>query len=394
MIAGLDSRVTSRSRGATIRRMDADVVVVGAGAVGLACAAELARAELAVVVAERHASPGQETSSRNSQVVHAGIYYPQGSLKAELCVRGNRSLSEFCEAHGVPFRRIGKWLLAVEPEEEARLAEVVSGGRANGVSLEEIPVSRFHSEEPYVRAAAAVLSPSTGILDVHGLFRALRVMAEEHGASFAFRHSLKAAARVPGGYDLVFDDPSGEEARLSASRVVNAAGLDADVVASMPGLDVDAAGYRLSWVRGHYFRIRGGKRHLARRLLYPVHPPGGGSFLGIHLTVDLDGELKLGPDVEWLPERTQAYAVREELLEPFHEAAIRYLPGLERGDLSPDQSGIRPRLQGPGQPFRDFVISEESERGLPGWVNLVGIESPGLTSCLEIAHEVRALLGE
>ncbi len=385
--------MTGPGDGATIRRMDADVVVIGAGAVGLACAAELARAGLAVVVADRHASPGQETSSRNSQVVHAGIYYPQGSLKAELCVRGNRSLSDFCEAHGVPFRRIGKWLLAVEPDEETRLAEVVSGGRENGVALEEVPISQFRAAEPHVRAAAAVLCPSTGILDVHGLFRALRVIAEENGASFALRHALKAAARVAGGYELVFDDPSGEEVRLSASRVVNAAGLDADVVAAMPGLDADAAGYRLSWVRGHYFRIRGGKRHLARRLLYPVHPPGGGSFLGIHLTVDLDGELKLGPDVEWLVKRRQEYAVREELREPFHAAAVQYLPGLERDDLSPDQSGIRPRLQGPGQPFRDFVISEESERGLPGWVNLVGIESPGLTSCLEIARKVRALLG-
>jgi L-2-hydroxyglutarate oxidase LhgO len=374
--------------------MDADVVVVGAGAVGLACAAELSRAGLAVVVAERHSSPGQETSSRNSQVVHAGIYYPEGSLKARLCVRGNRSLSEFCKAHGVPFQRIGKWLLAVDPDEEARLSEVVSGGRSNGVLLEEVPVSRFHAEEPHVRAAAAVLSPTTGILDVHGLFRALRVIAEDNGASFAFRHTLKAAVRVPGGYDLVFDDPSGEEARLTATRVVNAAGLDADVVAAMPGLDVDAAGYRLSWTKGSYFRIRPARRDLARRLLYPVLPPGFGSVLGIHLTVDLDGELKLGPDIEVLVERQQDYAVADGLRDALFAAAVRYLPDLEPNDLSPDQSGIRARLQTLGGPFRDFVISEESERGLAGWVNLVGIESPGLTSCLEIAHEVRTLLGE
>ena len=280
--------------------MDADVVVVGAGAVGLACAAELSRAGLAVVVAERHASPGQETSSRNSQVVHAGIYYPEGSLKARaLRPRQPEPLGVLRGARRpLPADR------EVAPRGGAGRGGPPRRGRGRGTRergvLEEVPISRFHAEEPHVRAAAAVLSPSTGILDVHGLFRALRVIAEENGASFAFRHALKAAARVPGGYDLVFDDPSGEEVRLSASRVVNAAGLDADVVAAMPGLDVDAAGYRLSWARGHYFRIRGGKRHLARRLLYPVHPPGGGSFLGIHLTVDLDGELKLGPDVEWL----------------------------------------------------------------------------------------------
>lgn len=377
-----------------MRRMDADVVVVGAGAVGLACAAALARAGLSVVVAERHTSPGQETSSRNSQVLHAGIYYPQGSLKARLCVRGNRSLSEFCETHAVPFRRIGKWLLAVEPDEEARLAEIVAGGRANGVALEEVSLTRFRAEEPHVLAAAAVLSPSTGILDVHGLFRAFRVIAEENGASFAFRHSLKAAERVPGGYDLVFDDPTGDEVRLSSSRVVNAAGLDADLVASLPGLDADAAGYRLSWTKGSYFRIRPARSHLAQRLIYPVHAPGFGSLLGIHVTVDLDGGLKLGPDIEVLEERRQVYDVAEEHRGDFFATAVRYLPDLALDDLSPDQSGIRARLQGLGGPFRDFVISEESARGLPGWVNLVGIESPGLTSCLEIAREVRALFGE
>lgn len=384
--------MTRRRGGATIGAVDADVVVVGAGAVGLACAAELSRAGLSVVVAERHASPGQETSSRNSQVLHAGIYYPAGSRKADLCVRGNRSLSAFCEAHGVPFRRIGKWLLAVGPDEEKRLDEVVAGGRGRAASPRAGAARPIPEEEPHVRAVAAVLSPSTGILDVHGLFRALRVLAEERGASFAFRHELRRAARVPGGYELAFADPSGGEARLTASFVVNAAGLDADTVAALPGLDVDAAGYRLTWTKGSYFRIRGGRRHLAGRLPDPVVPVGYGSVLGIHLTIDLDGELKLGPDVEVLTGRRQDYAVDESRRDTFLEAARRYLPSLEPDDLSPDQSGIRARLQAIGAPFRDFVLAEESERGLPGWVNLVGIESPGLTSCLEIAREVRSLL--
>lgn len=385
--------MTHRSRGATMEGMDADVVVVGAGVVGLACAAELSRAGLEVVVAERHAAPGQETSSRNSQVLHAGIYYPPGSLKARLCVAGNRSLPEFCAAHDVPFRRVGKWLLAVEAGEEARLAEIVAGGRENGVALDEVPLSRFRAEEPHVRAVAAVLSPSTGILDVHGLFRALRVIADANGASFAFRHELKEAEPVAGGYELVFADPSGEEVRLTAPRVVNAAGLDADLVAAMPGLDAGEAGYRQTWTKGSYFRIRSSLRHLANRLLYPVLPAGYGSVLGIHLTIDLDGELKLGPDIETLESRMQDYSVDESRRESFLSAAKRYLPALGPGDLSPDQSGIRARLQAIGAPFRDFVIEEESARGLPGWVNLVGVESPGLTSCLEIAREVRGLLG-
>ena len=371
--------------------MDADVVVVGAGAVGLACAAELARSGRSVVLVERHGTAGQETSSRNSQVVHAGIYYPSGSLKAELCVRGNRSLSAWCEAHDVPFRRIGKYLLAVEAEEERRLAEVAAQGRSNGALLLEVPLAQLRAEEPRVRAAAAVWSPTTGILDVHGLFRSLAVAAEAHGASFAYRHVLRAAQRAGDGYDLAFAGPDGEEVTLSASRVVNAAGLDSDTVAALPGLDVAAAGYRLHWARGHYFRIRPGKRGVARHLLYPVHPEGAAG-LGVHVTVDLDGELKLGPDLEWLSERRQDYAVREELSVDFLRAARRFLPYLEEGDLSPDQSGIRPRLAGPGEPFRDFVVAEESARGLPGWVNLVGIESPGLTCCLELAERVRELL--
>lgn len=372
--------------------MDADVVVVGAGAVGLACAAELARAGRSVVVAERRAAPGQEASSRNSQVLHAGIYYPEGSLKARLCLAGNRSLAAFCEEHGVPFRRVGKWLLAVEPAEEGRLAEVVARGRANGVALEEAPLARFRAEEPHARASAAVLSPSTGILDVHGLFRALRVLAEDSGAAFAFRHELVAAERSPGGYALVFRDPSGEEVRLASRSVVNAAGLDADVVAALPGLDAAAAGYRQVWTKGSYFRIRSPLRHLARRLLYPVVPESWGSVLGIHLTVDLDGELKLGPDAEPLRERRQEYAVDEGRRDAFLAAARRYLPSLREDDLSPDQSGIRARLEPRGGAFRDFVLAEESARGLPGWVNLVGIESPGLTSCLELAREARVLL--
>ena len=372
--------------------MDADVVVIGAGVVGLAAAAELSRAGLSVVVAERHPGPGRETSSRNSQVLHAGLYYPPGSRKARLCVAGNRNLAAFCEAHGVPFQRSGKWLLALEHGEEERLAEIVATGRENGALLEEVPLARFREEEPHVRATAAVLSPSTGILDVHGLFRALGGIAEENGATFAFRHALKAAAPARGGYELVFDDPSGDEVRLSTPRVVNAAGLDADVVAALPGLDVDAAGYRQTWTKGSYFRVRSSRRHLARRLLYPVMPRSHGSVLGIHLTVDLDGELKLGPDVEPLAERRADYAVDESRRGAFLAAARRYLPELVEDDLSPDQSGIRARLQSVGAPFRDFVVAEESERRLRGWVNLVGIESPGLSCCLELAREVRGLL--
>ena len=362
--------------------MDAEAVVVGAGVVGLACAQALAERGHEVVVLERHERFGVETSSRNSEVVHAGIYYPAGSLKAALCARGNGSLYAWCAAHGVSSRRLGKLIVATHAEEERKLQEILAQAEANGVaSLEPLTPAEARLLEPHVRCTAALWSPDTGIVDSHALMASLLADAGSHGATAAWRHTVSAAGPIAGGHRVVAVGPEGEEAVLEARWVVNAAGLDADTVAAAAGFDVAGCGYRQHFARGHYFRVQARKQHLASHLIYPTPLEAG---LGIHLTPDLAGGVRLGPDVQYLPDRKQEYVVPDALRGAFASAVSRYLDGLDPDDLSPDQSGIRPKLQGPGEGFRDFVIREESDRGHPGWVNLVGIESPGLTCCLEI----------
>lgn len=370
--------------------MDADAVVIGAGVVGLACARALAERGRAVVILERHERFGVETSSRNSEVVHAGIYYPPGSLKAALCARGNPGLYAWCAARGVGHRRIGKLIVAAGAEEEPKLEAILSQADANGVrSLEPLTPAQAAALEPRVRCTAALWSPDTGIVDSHALMASLLADAEAHGATAAWRQAVCGAEPVSGGYRVAARDEFGECASLDAPWVVNAAGLDADTVAVLAGFDVEACGYRQHFAQGRYFRVAPAKAHLARHLIYPAPPK---ESLGIHVTLDLAGGVRLGPDLAYLPERRQVYDVDEGLRTRFHTAVSRFLEGLAPEDLAPDLAGIRPKLQGPGEPVRDFVIREESGRGHPGWVNLVGIESPGLTSCLEIGAMVATLL--
>jgi len=370
--------------------MDWDVVVIGAGVVGLACAERLARSGLSTLVAERHARFGQETSSRNSQVIHAGMYYPTGSLKATLCVRGNASLYAWCERHRVAHRRLGKYIVAPDADGERELDAILVRARANGVAaLEKVTGAEVEAAEPNVIAHAALWSPNTGIVDVHELMRSLAVAARGHDCDFAYEHTIVAAEPVAGGYELRFADGAGESSTIRATRVINSAGLEADSVAALPGLDLDRAGYRLHYAKGSYFRLQ--RRSLVQRLIYPVpfrHLTG----LGVHVTLELDGGIRLGPDVEYVDRRNPSYDVDDGKRDVFFAAAATYLRGIRPEELAPDQSGIRPKLQAPGEPVRDFVIAEESARGLPGWVNLIGIESPGLTCSLEIADRVAALI--
>jgi len=371
--------------------VDADAVVIGAGVVGLACARELAARGRDVVLIERHERFGVETSSRNSEVIHAGIYYAPGSLKATLCAAGSRALYAWCAARGVPHARLGKLIVATSADEEARLRGILGQAEANGVtSLRPLTGAEIRAMEPHVRARSGLWSPDTGIVDSHRLMASLLADAEDHGCAAAWRHEVVGAARIGGGYRVAAR--SGDETtRLECRVVVNAAGLDADRVAALPGLDAGAAGYRQHYARGHYFRVHPRKRHLASHLVYPAP---AATHLGVHVTLDLAGGVRLGPDLAYLPERRQDYDVPSGLREAFFAAASRYLEGLEPDDLSPDLAGIRPKLQGPGEPPRDFVIAEESARGFAGWINLVGIESPGLTCCLAIGALVADRLEE
>jgi L-2-hydroxyglutarate oxidase LhgO len=366
---------------------DYDVAVVGGGVVGLAAAARLAEAGLAVVLLERHPGPGRETTSRNSEVIHAGIYYPPGSLKARSCVRGNQLLYDFCRRARVEHRRLGKLIVATDPAELPELERLLAVGQQNGArELRLVERDELQAMEPKVVAVAGLYSPSTGIVDTHGLVKALEARVQAAGGLLAYRCLVTGVGGGP-GFVLTVDDPSGTE-QLGARTLVNAAGLESDRVSAMAGVDA----YRLHWCKGDYFAVTGPPARLISRLVYPV-PGSRLTSLGIHLTLDLAGRMRLGPDATYLEDRRQASLdVDPDKAVTFHRAVRRFLPGLEAAHLQPDTSGIRPKLQGPDDPWRDFVLREESDHGRPGLVNLVGIESPGLTSSLDLADRILELI--
>lgn len=368
--------------------VDVDVVVVGAGVVGLACGAALAKRGRRVIVLERHAGLARETTSRNSGVIHAGIYYPAGSLKAQLCVEGRERLYERCARERIPHRQFGKVIVATHEAEVRVLEELCARGSANGApGLELVDGAAVMRREPCVRALAGLLSPRTGIVDPHGLCLSLAAEFEREGGTLLLHNTLEAIERLPAGYRVRARATGDVAASVDSAAVVNAAGLAADAVAALAGIDVAAAGYRQHPCKGDYFALAPSAPLRFAGLVYPVH---GAAGLGVHVTLDLGGRVRFGPDAHYVD--AIDYAIDPGKAVDFAAAAGRYLPGLRAEWLTPDQSGIRPKLQAPGESFRDFVIAEESERGLPGLVNLLGIESPGLTAALAIAERVSALL--
>ncbi len=366
--------------------MDVDVTVIGAGVLGLASGAALCQAGRSVLVLERREGPGRETSSRNSEVIHAGIYYPPGSLKARLCVRGNRLLYRFCEDNGVAHRRLGKVIVAASEEEAPALEQLCDTGTQNGAApLRLLDRGEVQALEPDVSAAAGLLSPSTGIIDSHGLMKALEGIITSGGGQVACRCEVTGVApRAAGGFEVLVRNPSGDE-RVVSRVVVNAAGLDADRVAAMAGVDR----YHHHWCKGVYFSVSGRRKGRVSRLVYPM-PGEHLSGLGVHVTLDLAGRMRLGPDAAYLSDRIQDLDVDPSRAGAFCEAVNRYLPRISVEDLAPDMAGIRPKLQGPGEPWRDFVLRRETG-DLSGLINLVGMESPGLTSCLAVGEEVRQM---
>ncbi|MFA5180197.1 MAG: NAD(P)/FAD-dependent oxidoreductase [Syntrophales bacterium] len=379
-----------------------DVIIIGAGVVGLACAQRLARRDRKLAILEKHDNFGQETSSRNSEVIHAGIYYPEGFLKSLLCVEGNRLLYAWCREHNVPHAVIGKLIVATT-EEEASLLEVIrSSAERNGVAgLEPLGKKQLLSMEPEVSALAALLSPTTGIIDSHHLMRSLLLAAEDKGAVMSCRAKVTTIKFEGDGYDLEINNG---EYRIQAKTVINSAGLHADQIAALTGMDIDARGYRLKPCKGNYFSASPAPR--LRHLVYPV-PMKNNVGLGIHATLDLTGRVRFGPDSRYLDKEEilcltnsqngqegpresalSLYKVDEDRKEAFGSAIRKYLPGFDTAALNPDMSGIRPKVQGPGDPVMDFIIREESSCGYPGFINLIGIESPGLTACLAIARHI------
>ncbi|MGA0608451.1 NAD(P)/FAD-dependent oxidoreductase [Phenylobacterium sp. VNQ135] len=363
--------------------MELDVVVVGAGAVGLAAARALSLAGRQVMVLEAAQAIGSGISSRNSEVIHAGIYYPQGSLKARLCVAGRRALYAFCERHGVAHRRCGKLIVATEPDQVAALDGVAARARANGVEglqlLDEREAQRL---EPALRAQAALLSTATGIFDTHADMLALLGDAASRGAELALGVNVTGLVREPNGWGLLIE---GESQPVACARmVVNAAGLGAQALASRTeGLPAE---HRppLYYAKGSYFVLQG--RSPFGHLIYPLPEPGG---LGVHLTLDLGGGARFGPDVEWVDVPT--YDVDPRRAQRFYGAVRAYWPALPDAGLQPGYAGVRPKLSGSGAD-RDFEISGPADHGMPGLVNLFGVESPGLTASLAIGEHVADLL--
>ena len=357
---------------------DADALVVGAGVIGLAVARALALAGRSVIVVEARAAFGEETSSRNSEVIHSGIYYPTGSLKARLCVEGRARLYEFCESHGVAHARCGKLIVAPDESELAGLEGLARRGAANGVDgLRLLSGAEARAMEPALACVGALHAPSTGILDSHGYMLALRGDAEAAGAAFAFRAPFVEARLSGEGFDAEIggDEPT----RVKVGALINCAGLAASRVARA----IEGAGAVPETLnaKGNYFALAG--RAPFRRLIYPAPQTHG---LGVHLTFDLAGQARFGPDVEWV--ETLDYAVNPERGRGFAAAIRRYWPGLPDDALSPAYSGVRPKISGPNDPAADFRIDGPEAHGTPGLVNLYGIESPGLTSSLAIAEEV------
>jgi len=368
--------------------MEPTVVIIGAGVVGLACGAELARRGERVVVLERNGAPGRETSSRNSEVIHAGLYYPADSLKAQCCVEGRALLYERCARDSVAHRRTGKYVVACQPDEVPRLAELQARGIANGAgALELVDARELHKQEPRIAAEAGLWSPESGIVSAHELMDSYQAELESRGGVIVVNTDVVGLEPTAPGWRVETRGPDGERFDLSAPRVINAAGLDADTVAGLAGLDVDALGWRQHPCKGDYFSVAPALGALTQRLVYPLPVSGG---LGVHVTLDLGGRYRLGPDVEWV--QTPSYRVDPAKAEAFAEAARRYLPELRAEDLAPDFAGIRPKLQEPGGAFRDFEIADGGAHGAPGLVNLLGIESPGLTASAAIARRAADLV--
>ncbi len=356
----------------------ANVVIIGAGVAGLAVAAKLSEKNEGVYVFEKNSRFGQETSSHNSGVIHSGIHYPKDSLKAKLCVKGNAMTYEICEKYRIPHKRLGKLTVAIGDAEIAELEKLMKAGQTNGVEgLRFLDGDEVKKLEPEVEVEKALYSPSTGIVEPDELMHHFHAQAHGHNAVFATETEVTSLRKLAGGYEMG-GVSVGERFTVTAKTVVNCAGLYSDRIAAMVGLDVDRLGYRLHYCKGDYFRVVG--KPPVRMLVYPV-PEGPG--LGTHLTPDLAGTVRLGPNAYYVD--SISYEV-ESSEKQFREDVQKYLPGIRGREIVVDSAGMRPKLQGPDDGFRDFVIRHEADRGLFGFINLVGIESPGLTAAPAIGE--------
>ena len=370
--------------------MDADITIIGAGVVGLAIGQKLSQESGNIFIIERHPTFGQETSSRNSEVIHAGIYYPDDSLKAKLCVEGKKLLYEYCEKYDVPFNKCGKLIVATEKEEIPVIEGVRQSALKNGVhDLVIIGRDEIALLEPNIFALKAAFSPSTGIIDTHSLMKQYESNAINNGVQIAYGNEVTGIRKSGAGYEITVSESDGGSYAFTSRIVINSGGLASDRISEMVGISDDKL--KIRFCKGEYFGVNPPKNRLVNRLIYPVPHPLL-EHIGVHVTIDMAGGVKLGPDFEYMKSNEYDYRTTPGKQESFYTAAKKYLPFLEYDDIYPDMAGIRPKLQKHGEPLRDYYIIEESGRGFPGFINLIGMESPALTSSLAIADYVARLI--
>jgi len=367
---------------------DAEITIIGAGVVGLAIAEKISQHNPQVFVVEKHPTFGQETSSRNSEVIHAGIYYVKNSFKAKLCVEGKNLLYHFCDRYELPYRRCGKLIVATTEEEIPALEQVEQKALNNGITdLYWMTREEITAMEPNLFALKALFSPSTGVIDSYWFLKRLETNANNNGVQFVYGSVVTGIKKMDEGYQIDLLDADGQLFSFTTRKVVNAAGLESFNIASMVGVKDNEL--KINFCKGEYFRIQPPKHKLVSHLVYPVPSKDA---LGIHVTIDMGGGVKLGPDVKYLVNNEYDYTLTPGRRKAFYESTRRFLPFLEEEDLIPEMAGIRPKTQTKDGPPRDFYIREESLRGLPGFVNLIGMESPGLTASLAIGNYVERLL--
>lgn len=372
--------------------MDAKITIIGGGVIGLAIANELSNFYNDIFLLEKNLKFGEETSSRSSEVVHSGIYYPKNSLKAKLCLEGNKLMYEFCDLHEVKYDKIGKLIIANSDSDMNQLEILKEKAIGNGVTnFEELNAEQILKLEPNINAKKALHLKDTGVVDSCGFMEKLLINSQAKGVQIIYGSEVVDVSRENNSYKISVLENDGKQFEFSSEIVINAAGLNSEKISKLSGL-IDK-NYRLYYCKGEYFAVTNGKNNLVKKLIYPV-PNKNLTGLGIHVTIDVDKGMKLGPNAIYLHNNLLDYKLDINHKQDFLESARRFLPFLEINDLLPGHVGIRPKLYKNGSPVRDFVIVNEVDRGYKNFINLIGIESPGLTASLSIAKYVKTLIND
>jgi L-2-hydroxyglutarate oxidase LhgO len=367
---------------------EADITIVGAGVVGLAIASEVAGEGRKVYLLEKNNKFGEEQSSHSSEVIHAGLYYGTDSLKKDLCIEGNRLLYRICENYNIPYKKCGKIIFASNKDEEENIQELYQQGLENGVQLEMLDKKKLKSLEPNLESYSAFLSPNTGIIDSYALMKYYLRRVQDNGVQIAYKSVVSAIDIIPGGYKVHIGNNN--NFTFNTRVLINSAGLHSDSLAQMIGMDIDKLKYKIHWLKGEYYNVRGGKNKLVNRLIYPAPAAIG---MDIHICYDVDWRLRLGPFFYLVDQMD--YGIDDSFRKTFVESRIfNALSCIEPEDLDPETAGIMALLQKEDREFRDFIIKHEEDNGFPGLINLIGIDTPGLTSSPAIGRYVSNLVNQ